>query len=220
MISKQITFPNIIMFLLISIPIKISFVNRVERERQRKKKESTSLSISGVTHAHVVGRRGRWAHTHLFEFPAYLSVWAARRGSPFKGTCLPSPLISRFKGNQFIIRHLFIITLIDLGKNVQRRQNTGFRFAFTIYMAPVLRSIGYISNAYIWVLVIARAFLNGLYCCAKREKKRDDKPRPEAVVVICVMYHRLLHCLCRVFATLVSCDLTSHFQWFECETIF
>lgn len=121
-------------FLLISIPIKISFVNRVERERQKKKKkESTSLSISGVTHAHVVGRRGRWAHTHLFEFPAYLSVWAARRGSPFKGTCLLSPLISRFKGNQFIIRHLFIITLIDLGKNVSRRQNTGFRFAFTIY---------------------------------------------------------------------------------------
>lgn len=128
-ISKQITFP-IIMLLLISIPIKISFVNRVEREC-KKKREHKFVYLG--CHARARGRsEGRWAHTHLFEFPAYLSVWAARRGSPFKGTAFP--LISRFKGNQFITRHLFIITLIDLGKNVSRRQNTGFRFALPLWL--------------------------------------------------------------------------------------
>lgn len=82
------------MLLLISIPIKISFANQVERERQ--KKESTSLSISGVTHAHVVGRR---AGGRTRTYSSFLLTF--QFGQPgvvhhLKG--LPSPSLVDLKG--------------------------------------------------------------------------------------------------------------------------
>lgn len=87
-------------------------------------KKTDHKSVSGVTHAHVVGRRagGRTrtysSFLHAFQF-GQCSVLHHLKG-------LLPPLIRRFKGNQFITRHLFIITLIDLRKMFGRDKTPGF----------------------------------------------------------------------------------------------